>query len=78
MRRPTIAYMENGLPVQLLSRRDFLLPDADEKYVRQCFHDMDVETLNTLLRTRALEDVVATFPYPNTVDSLCVGSVAQP
>jgi hypothetical protein len=23
----------NGLPVQMLSRRDFLFPDADEKYV---------------------------------------------
>ena len=33
MRRPIIAYMDNGLPVQLLSRRDFLFPDADEKYV---------------------------------------------
>jgi hypothetical protein len=33
MRYPTIAYMDNGLPVQLLSRRDFLFPDADEKYV---------------------------------------------
>ena len=33
MRRPIIATMDNGLPVQLLSRRDFLFPDADEKYV---------------------------------------------
>jgi hypothetical protein len=31
MRYPTIAYMDNGLPVQTLSRRDFLFPDADEK-----------------------------------------------
>ena len=66
MRRPIIAYMDNGLPVQLLSRRDFLFPDADEKYVPAVLayiHDTDVETLNTLLRTRTPEDVVATFPY---------------
>jgi hypothetical protein len=25
--------MDNGLPVQLLSRRDFVFPDADEKFV---------------------------------------------
>jgi len=25
--------MDNGLPVQCLSERDFLFPDADEKYV---------------------------------------------
>ena len=33
MRRPTNASMDNGLPVQCLSERDFLFPDADEKYV---------------------------------------------
>jgi hypothetical protein len=33
MRRATIAYMDNGLLVQCLSERDFLFPDADEKYV---------------------------------------------
>jgi hypothetical protein len=66
MRRPIIAYMDNGLPVQLLSRRDFLFPDADEKYVPAVLvyiHDTDVETLNTLLYTRTPEEVVATFPY---------------
>ena len=66
MRRATIAYMDNGLPVQMLSRRDFLFPDADEKYVPEVLayiHDTDVETLNTLLRTRTPEEVVATFPY---------------
>jgi hypothetical protein len=71
MRRPIIATMDNGLPVQLLSRRDFLLPDADEKYVPAVLayiHDMDVETLNTLLRTRTPEDVVATFPYLSDVE----------
>jgi hypothetical protein len=49
MRRPTIAYMDNGLPVQCLSERDFLFPDADEKYVpdaRAYIHDTDVGTLN--------------------------------
>jgi hypothetical protein len=58
--------MDNGLPVQLLSRRDFLFPDADEKYVPAVLayiHDTDVEALNALLRTRPPEDVVATFPY---------------
>jgi hypothetical protein len=42
MRRPIIAY--NGLPVQMLSRRDFLFPDADEKYVPAVLayiHDTD-------------------------------------
>ena len=66
MRYPTIAYMNNGLPVQTLSRRDFLFPDADEKYgpeVLAYIHDTDVETLNRLLYTRTLEEVVATFPY---------------
>jgi hypothetical protein len=66
MRYPTIAYMDNGLPVQLLSRRDFLYPDADEKYVPAALayiHDTDVETLNTLLRTRRPDEVVATFRY---------------
>jgi hypothetical protein len=33
MRRPTIAYAHKNLPVQCLSERDFLFPDADEKYV---------------------------------------------
>jgi hypothetical protein len=59
MRRPIIAYMDNGLPVQLLSRRDFLFPDTDEKYVPAVLayiHDTDVETLNSLLRTRTRED----------------------
>jgi hypothetical protein len=63
MRRPIIAYMDNGLPVQTLSRRDFLFPDADEKsvpVVLAYIHDTDVETLNTLLRTRTPDEVVAT------------------
>jgi hypothetical protein len=66
MRYPTIAYLDNGLPVETLSRRDFLSPDVDEKYVPAVpayIHDTDVETLNTLLRTRTPEEVVATFPY---------------
>ena len=33
MRHPTIAYTHKNLPVQCLSERDFLFPDADEKYV---------------------------------------------
>ena len=66
MRRPIIAYMDNGLPVQLLSRRDFLSPDADEKYVPAVLvyiHDTDVGTLNRMLYTQTPEEVVATFPY---------------
>jgi hypothetical protein len=66
MRYPTIAYMDNGLQVQMLSRRDFLFPDADEKYVPAVLayiHDTDVETLNRLLYTRTPEEVVATFPH---------------
>jgi hypothetical protein len=45
MRYPTIAYMDNGLPVQTLSRRDFLFPDADEQNVPEVLayiHDTDV------------------------------------
>jgi len=66
MRRPIIAYIDNGLPVQLLSRRDFLFGDADEKYVPAVLayiHDTNVGTLNRLLYTRMPEEVVATFPY---------------
>jgi hypothetical protein len=33
MRRPAIAYAHKDLPVQCLPERDFLFPDADEKYV---------------------------------------------
>jgi hypothetical protein len=58
--------MDNGLPVQLLSRRDFLSPDADEKYVPAVLvyiHDTDVGTLNRMLYTQTPEEVVATFPY---------------
>ncbi len=66
MRRATIAYMDNGLPVQCLSERDFLFPDADEKYVPDVLayiQSYDFKTFNTLLLTRTPEDVVATFPY---------------
>ena len=66
MRRPIIAYADNGLPVQLLSRRDFLFPDADEKYVPAVLayiHDAGVGTLNRMLYTQTPEEVVATFPY---------------
>ncbi|MDQ6866905.1 MAG: hypothetical protein M3178_00285 [Pseudomonadota bacterium] len=62
--------MDNGLPVQLLSRRDFLHPDADEKYVPAVLayiHDTDVGTLNSLLHTRTPEEVVATFPISRTL-----------
>ena len=70
MRRPTIAHMDNGLPVQCLSERDFLFPDADEKYVpdaRAYIQSYDFKTFNTLLWTKTPEEVVATFPYCRTV-----------
>ena len=49
MRRPTIATMDNGLPVQCLSERDFLFPDADEKYVPEVLayiQSYDFKTFN--------------------------------
>jgi hypothetical protein len=65
MRRPTIATMDNGLPVQCLSERDFLFPDADEKYVPDVLayiQSYDFKRFNTLLWTKTPEDVLATFP----------------
>ena len=65
MRRATIAYMDNGLPVQCFSERDFLFPDADEKYVPDVLayiQSYDFKTFNALL-TKTPEEVVATFPY---------------
>ncbi len=66
MRRATIAHMDNGLPVQCLSERDFLFPDADEKYVPEVLayiHNYDVEKLNTLVLTQTPDEVVEAFPY---------------
>jgi hypothetical protein len=66
MRRATIAYMDNGLPVQCLSERDFLFPDADEKYVPDVLayiQSHDFGTFNDLLWTKTPEEVFATFPY---------------
>jgi len=66
MRRPTIATMDNGLPVQCLSERDFLFPDADEKYVpdaRAYIQSYDVPAFLALLRAGSPEDAVAAFPY---------------
>jgi hypothetical protein len=65
MRRPTIAYAQKGLPVQCLSERDFLFPDADENVpeVLAYIQSYDFKTFNTLLVTRTPEEVVATFPY---------------
>ncbi len=66
MRRATTATMDNGLPVQCLSERDFLFPDADEKYVPEVLayiQSYDFATFNTLLWTKMPEEVVATFPY---------------
>ena len=58
--------MDNGLPVQCLSERDFLFPDADEKYVPEALayiQSYDVPAFHALLRTGSPEDVVAAFPY---------------
>ena len=66
MRRATIATMDNGQPVQCLSERDFLFPDADEKYVPDVLayiQSYDFKTFNALLLTQTPEEVVATFPY---------------
>jgi hypothetical protein len=66
MRRATIACMDNGLPVQCLSERDFLFPDADEKYVpdaRAYIQSYDVPAFHALLRAGSPEDAVAAFPY---------------
>jgi hypothetical protein len=66
MRRPTIATMDNGLPVQCLSERDFLFPDADEKYVPDAsayIQSYDLPAFHALLRAGSPEDAVAAFPY---------------
>jgi hypothetical protein len=66
MRRPTIATMDNGLPVQCFSERDFLFPDADEKYVPDAsayIQSYDLPAFHALLRAGSPEDAVAAFPY---------------
>jgi len=55
VRHPTIATMDNGLPVQCLSERDFLFPDADEQYVPDVLayiQSYDFKTFNALLQRR--------------------------
>jgi hypothetical protein len=54
------------LPVQCFLERDFLFPDADEKYVPEVLayiQSYDFQTFNSLLWTKTPEEVVATFPY---------------
>jgi hypothetical protein len=66
MRRATIAHMPNGLPVQCVSERDFLFPDADEKYVPDAgayIQSYDMAAFLALLRAGSPEDAVAAFPY---------------
>jgi hypothetical protein len=66
MRRPTIAYTDNNVPVQCVSERDFLFPDADETYTPEVLayiHNKDFPAFNALLWTRTPEEVVAMFPY---------------
>src|SRR3977135_3449388 len=66
MRRPTIAYATKELPVQCFSERDFLFPDADEKYVPDAgayIQSYDMPAFHALLRAGSPEDAVAAFPY---------------
>ena len=66
MRRATIATMDNGLPVQCVSERDFLFPDADEKYVPDAsayIQSYDLPAFHALLRAGSPEDAVVAFPY---------------
>jgi hypothetical protein len=66
MRRPTIADAGNGLPVQCLSERDFLFPDADEKYVPEVLayiHRHELKTFERLLWKQSPEEVAASFSY---------------
>jgi hypothetical protein len=66
MRRPTIAYATKDLPVQCFSERDFLFPDADEKYVPDAgayIQSYDMPAFLALLRAGSPEDAVAAFPY---------------
>jgi hypothetical protein len=66
MRRPTIATMDNGLPVQCLSERDFLFPDADEKYmpdVLAYIQSYDFKRFNTLLWTKTRRTCWRRSPY---------------
>jgi hypothetical protein len=57
MRRPTIAYADKGLQVQFFSKRDFLFPDADEKYVPEVLtyihsYDVKVKQIPTEIATQ--------------------------
>lgn len=66
MRRPTIAHADNGLPVQCLSERDFLFPDADEVYtpdVLAYIHRHDLKRFEGMLRKQSPEEVAASFSY---------------
>src|SRR3981189_1693003 len=52
--------------VQCLSERDFLFPDADEKYVPDAsayIQSYDLPAFHALLRAGSPEDAVAAFPY---------------
>lgn len=77
MPRPTIAYAHKDLPVQYLSERDFLFPDADEKYVPEVLayiQNYDVKTLNTLLLAKTPDEVVARFPYLSDPGAIAPGA----
>src|SRR2546423_13855785 len=75
MRRPTIAYATKDLPVQCLSERDFLFPDADEKYVPDAsayIQSYDMRAFHALLRAGSPEDSVAAFPYLSDLEKTFV------
>jgi len=56
----------NGLEVQKISTRDFLYPDADDKYtplVLAYVHDFDIAALNERLKTMTPPEAVDAFMY---------------
>lgn len=60
-----IAY-QNGLPVQCLSERDFLFPDADEVYTPEVLayiHRHDKKRFKSMLWKQSPEEVSASFSY---------------
>ncbi len=81
MRRPTIAYMDNNLPVQCVSERDFLFPDADETYVPDVLayiQSYDFQMFNALLGMLTPEAVVASFPYlSDSEKSFCLRALFE-
>jgi hypothetical protein len=66
MRQAVTRYTPNGLPVQQSSTRDFLFPEADERYVPEVLayvHDTDIPALNDRLRTMTPPAALEAFAY---------------